>query len=42
MDLSVFISEEQIKTLTVVKNNGSVEILTKSVNYTMQKSFTWY
>ncbi len=37
-DLNMFISVSEIKTLTIVKNNGSVEIITKTGNFNSIKA----
>ena len=35
-DIAFLISSDSVKTLTIVKNNGKVEILTKTSNYNKQ------
>ncbi len=39
-DLQEFLINDSVKTLSIVKNNGGVEILTKTQNFNKEKSYT--
>ena len=38
-DVDEFINNNDIKTLSIVKNNGEVEVITKGENYSQQEAY---
>ncbi len=41
-DIETFIDADEIKTMSIVKNSGNVEIITKTPNYEKQRAITSY
>ena len=41
-DMALFLGNDDLKTLTIVKNNGSIEVLTKTSLYDKSTALTAY